>query len=186
MQRDVLVGGHANRGEEQSQAQGQHHPRPNHLRHADLEVHPRHPVVAGGHDDQASRDHPAGVKLPAQQDAGDHHRGHRGDARWGHRQPGAKSVVAEQPLEQRRQRDAGAVHYGEGEEHDDAAHGEIPLAENPEVDDRVGGPHFADDQQAQPQYEQDYERLHASERVAQPVPFPPLAEHDLPAAHDQH
>ena len=38
----------------------------------------------------------------------------------------------------------------------------------------------------QPHHEQDHERLHPPERVAQPVPFLPLAEHDFPAGHDQH
>ena len=42
------------------------------------------------------------------------------------------------------------------------------------------------DQQAQPQHEQNQQRLHPPERIAEPIPFLPLAEHDFPAAHDQH
>ncbi len=35
-------------------------------------------------------------------------------------------------------------------------------------------------------HEQDQEGLHSPERVAKPVPFLSLAEHDFPAGHDQH
>ena len=41
MHRYVLVRRHAGRGEHQPYAQGQQHPRPNHLPGADLEIHPR-------------------------------------------------------------------------------------------------------------------------------------------------
>ena len=57
---------------------------------------------------------------------------------------------------------------------------------HPEVDDRMLGPHLPHDQQDQPHHEQDQERLHPPERVAQPVEFLSLAEHDFPAGHDQH
>ncbi len=186
MHRNVLVRGHAGRGEDQSESEGQYHSRPNHVPETDLEVHLHHPVVAGCHEHQAGRDQPAGIKLPSDQDAGDHHRDHRGDAGGGHGQPRDKGIIAEQCLEHRRQRHARAIDHGEGQEEDDAADGEIPLAEHPEIDDRVSAAHLTDDQQHQPDHEQDQERLQSPEWVAQPVPFPPLAEHDLPGAHDQH
>ena len=37
-----------------------------------------------------------------------------------------------------------------------------------------------------PDHEQDQERLQPSERIGEPIPFLALAEHDFPAAHDQH
>src|SRR5262249_873319 len=52
-------------------------------------------------------------------------------------------------------------------------------------DDWVIDPQLPEDQQGQSQHEQDHQRLHPPERVAYPVPFLPLAEHDLPAGHYQ-
>ena len=66
-------------------------------------------------------------------------------------QPGDVGVVAEQGLEQARQRRAGAVEHAVGAEDDDAAGREVALGQRPEVDHRVGDPQLPDDQADQPQ-----------------------------------
>ena len=102
----VLEGGQVDRGEDQAQAAGQHHPRADHLPGADLEVHVRHPVVADRQDNQTRRDQPAGVDTSTQQEADDHQHADRGDAAGRQHQPRRQGVVAKQGLEQGRHRNA--------------------------------------------------------------------------------
>ena len=69
--------------------------------------------------------------------------------------PETIGVVAEQGLEQARQRRAGAVEHAVRTEDDDAAGRQVALGQRPEVDDRVGDPQLPEDQAAQPDDEQD-------------------------------
>ena len=127
----------------------QHHPRPDHLPRADGQVHPRHPVAPGRHDEQPRGDQPAGVGAPTEEDADDEHHQDGEDAGGRHHQAGDEGVVAEQGLEQGRQAHAGAVEDAVGAEDDDAGGREVALAQRPEVDHRVGDPHLPEDQGAQ-------------------------------------
>ena len=60
----------------------------------------------------------------------------------------------------------------------------VPLSQRPEIDHRARMAQFPEDQPAQAHDEQGRQRLHAPERVAQPVPFLALAERHLPADDD--
>ena len=142
----VFEGRHVERGEDHRQAADHHHPRPDHLPRADVQVHQRHPVVAGRHDEQAPGDQPAGVGAPAEQDADDQQHHDRENAGGRLHQSRDIGVVAEQGLQQARQGRAGAVEHGVRTEDDEAGGRQVALAQRPEVDHRVGDPHLPEDQ----------------------------------------
>ena len=152
---------------------------------ADVEVQYRSPVGAGRHDEQAADDQPAGIETAADERADDQQHQDRENAGRRQHQSREIRVIPEQRLQQRRQARAGAVENGIGAEHDDTGGREIALGEGPKVDDRIGDPQFAEEEKGEPEHETDQQRLHAPERVLQPVPLLPLAEHDFPRRHRQ-
>ena len=125
------------------------------------------------------------VESATDQRAHNKEHGDRRDAGRRQNQPGVVGVVPEQGLQQRGERRARAVQHGIGAKDDDAAGCEIALGERPEVDHGIGNPQFPKDQGDRPSEEQNGQRLHAPERIAEPVPLLPFAEHDFPRGHRQ-
>ncbi len=88
-------------------------------------------------------------------------------------------------MQQTRQHRRIRVEHTEGTKDDDAAGAEVGIGERAQIDERLVDPQLAPDQQAQTQREADQQGLHPPEGVAEPVPFLPLAQEDLPADHGQ-
>ena len=79
MWRRVFESGDADWCEDHRQAADEHDPGPDNLGWCDIEVHHRHPVIAGGHDKQADGDQPAGVGASSEYEADDHQHHDRED-----------------------------------------------------------------------------------------------------------
>src|SRR5262249_25268987 len=67
-----------------------------------------------------------------------------------------------------------------------AAGGEVAFRQGPEIDHGIAMAQLPEDQPNQSRTEENRQRLHAPERIAQPVPFLALAQQDLPANDDDH
>ena len=160
------------------------HPRPDDLARADVQVHLRHPIVAGGHQQQSGADQPAGIRPSAEQEADDRHREDRKEPARRHDQPGVQRIVTKQRLKQAGQRRAGAIERSISAKDDDAARSEVAFAQRPEIDHRAAVTQLPKDQPDQAHGKENGQRLHAPERIAQPVPLLALAEHHFPADHD--
>ena len=71
----------------------------------------------------------------------------------------------------------------ESAEDDHATPTEIPIGQRAEIDERIRDAHFAPDQTAKADGEEDSQRLHAEEGIAKPIPFLAFTQRDFPSHH---
>src|SRR5208337_4703130 len=69
-------------------------------------------------------------------------------------------------------------------EHHDAARGEVAFTQRAEIDHRVAVTQLPEDQCNQTYHKENGQRLHAPERIPQPVPLLALAQHHFPRDYD--
>ena len=61
----------------------------------------------------------------------------------------------------------------------------VLVGQRSKIDKRIRNPQFAPDERDETEHEQDQQRMHAVERIAEPVPLLSFAEHDFPADHGE-
>ena len=104
-QRRIEIGRDIRGRETYRQPHDQHDARPDDLPRADIEVHLRHPVIAGGHRQHAGARSASAHPCPRPSSRPTIGHGEDGEeAGRRHDQPGAQRIVAEQRLQQARQR----------------------------------------------------------------------------------
>ena len=148
-ERRIEVGGDVRRSKTDRKSHDQDHPRPDRLAWADVEVELRHPVVSRRHEQKARSDQPSRIHLEADQAADDRHREDSEDSGRRHHQPGLQRVIAEQGLQQTKQRLGAGKERKVSAKDDDAAGRKVAFVQRAEIDHGVAVTQLPEDQRNQ-------------------------------------